>query len=51
MLDGIRVPYERTIAFLKWRSVGEVLIPGVAKAGDVEKTDGRARAAALADVI
>ena len=51
VLDGIRIPYERTIAFLKWISVGEVLIPGVSKAGDIEKTDGRARAAALADRI
>ncbi len=51
VLDGIRIPYERTIAFLKWTSIGEVLIPGVAKPGDVERTDGRSRAAALADRI
>lgn len=48
VLDGVRVPYERTIALLGWNSVGEVLVPGVLTPGEIEKTDGKARAAALA---
>ena len=48
VLDGVRIPYERTIALLKWKSVGEVLVPGVLNRGDIQKTDGVARAAALA---
>lgn len=51
VLDGVRVPYERTAALLKWKSVGEVLVPGVLKEGDVERTDGLQRAAALADAF
>ena len=49
VLDGVRVPMERTAALLKWKMVGEVLIPGVLKVGDIEKTDGCVQAAALAD--
>lgn len=48
VLDGVRIPYERTIALLKWKSVGEVLIPGVLKAGDIENTDGCNKAIQLA---
>lgn len=48
VLDGVRIPYERTAALLRWESVGEVLIPGVLNAGEIEKTDGLERAAALA---
>lgn len=48
VLDGVRIPYERSIALLRWRSVGEVLVPGVLNRGDVDKTDGKQRAAALA---
>lgn len=48
VLDGVRIPYERTIALLKWKSVDEVLVPGVLNRGDIQKTDGVARAAALA---
>lgn len=51
MLDGIVVPYKRSIELLRWKSVGEVLVPGVFKVGDINKTDGCARAAALADKI
>ena len=51
VMDGVRVPLERSAALLKWKMVGEVLIPGVLKVGDVEKTDGCAQAAALADKI
>lgn len=49
VLDGVRVPIERSAALLKWHMVGEVLIPGVLNVGDIEKTDGCKQAAALAD--
>lgn len=49
VLDGVRVPIERSAALLKWKMVGEVLIPGVLNVGDIEKTDGCKQAAALAD--
>lgn len=51
VLDGVRIPYERTAALLGWKSVGEVLISGVLAAGEIEKTDGKAQAAALAKKI
>lgn len=51
VLDGVRVPYERTAALLKWKSVGEVLIPGVLNVGDIDKTDGCKKAAALAELL
>ena len=49
ILDGVRIPFERTAALNKWTVVGEVLVPGVFSVGDVDKTDGVAQAAALAD--
>ena len=49
VMDGVRVPLERSAALLKWKMVGEVLIPGVLNVGDIAKTDGCAQAAALAD--
>ena len=51
VLDGVRVPVERSAALLKWKMAGEVLIPGVLNVGDIDKTDGCAKAAALADAI
>ena len=42
---------ERTAALNKWKLVGEVLVPGVLNPGDIAKTDGCQRAAALADLI
>lgn len=51
VFDGVRVPIERSAALLKWRLVGEVLIPGVLNVGDIEKTDGCKKAAALAENI
>ena len=51
VMDGVRVPMESMCALNKWKMVGEVLIPGVLEAGDIEKTDGCKRAAALADAI
>ena len=49
VMDGVRVPIERSAALVKWEMVGEVLVPGVLNRGDIDKTDGCAQAAALAD--
>ena len=49
VLDGVRIPLERTAALLQWKMAGEVLVPGVLKAGEIDGTDGCAQAAALAD--
>ncbi|MDE5593005.1 MAG: flavodoxin family protein [Clostridiales bacterium] len=51
VMDGVRIPYERTAALLKWKSIGEVLIPSVLNVGDINKTDGCKKSAALADLI
>lgn len=51
VLDGVRVPIERSAALLKWKMVGEVLVPGVLNVGDIDKTDGSKQAAALAEKI
>ena len=51
VMDGVRVPVERSAALLKWHIAGEVLIPGVLNAGDVDKTDGCRQAAELAEKI
>ena len=48
VLDGGRIPMERTAALLKWDLAGEVLVPGVLNEGDINKTDGCSEAAALA---
>ena len=49
VMDGVRVPLERSAALLKWTMVGEVLVPGVLNVGAITETDGCAQAAALAD--
>ena len=49
VMDGVRMPLERTAALLKWNMVGEVLVPGVLNEGDIANTDGCAQAAALAE--
>lgn len=51
VFDGVRIPIERSAALMKWKMVGEVLIPGVLNVGDIEKTDGCQRAAALAEAL
>ena len=51
VMDGVRIPIERMAALNKWKMVGEVLIPGVLNVGDINKTDGCKKAAALADAI
>ncbi|MDE7074625.1 MAG: flavodoxin family protein [Odoribacter sp.] len=48
VMDGVRMPIERSAALLKWDMVGEVLIPGVYEKEDINKTDGCAQAAAFA---
>jgi len=48
VFDGVRVPMERSAALMKWKMIGEVLVPGVLNVGDIEKTDGCMQAAALA---
>ena len=49
ILDGVKIPFERTAALNKWTVVGEVLVPGVFSVGDIDKTDGVAQAKALAE--
>ena len=51
VMDGVRIPIERSVALLKWHMVGEVLVPGVLNVGDIENTDGCKQAAALAERI
>lgn len=51
VLDGVRIPIERTAALNKWSMLGEVLIPGVLNPGDIDGTDGCRQAAELADRI
>ncbi|MBR3749087.1 MAG: flavodoxin family protein, partial [Firmicutes bacterium] len=49
VMDGVKIPMERTAALLQWNMAGEVCVPGVHGPGDVANTDGCAQAAALAD--
>ena len=51
VLDGVRIPMERTAALLKWNMVGEVLVPGVLKVGEIANTDGCQQAKELAAKI
>ena len=51
VMDGVRIPMERTAALIHWNMVGEVLVPGVLETGAIDKTDGCAQAAALAEKI
>ena len=51
VMDGVRIPVERSAALLKWKVVGEVLVPSVLNVGDIEKTDGCKQAAALAEKL
>ena len=48
VMDGVRMPIERSVALLQWEMVGEVLLPGVLEEGDVNKTDGCKQAESLA---
>lgn len=48
VMDGVRMPLERSAALLKWELAGEVLVPGVLNEGDIDNTDGCRQAAELA---
>ena len=48
VMDGVRIPIERSAALLKWDMAGEVLITGVFNEGDIAKTDGCKQAEELA---
>lgn len=48
VMDGVRFAYSRSTALMQWKSVGEVLVPGVQNPGDVIGTNGIAQAKALA---
>ena len=48
VLDGVRIPIQRSAALLQWKMAGEVLVTGVLNPGDVDNTDGCRQAAALA---
>ena len=49
VMDGVRIPIERSAALIQWKMVGEVLVPGVLEAGAINNTDGCKQAAALAE--
>lgn len=49
VMEGVTMPLKRSFELLKWECVGEVCIPGVLNEGDIDRTDGRAQAAALAE--
>lgn len=51
VMDGVRMPLRRSAELLGWEMVGEVLVPGVFAAGDIDKTDGCSRAAALVELF
>lgn len=51
VLDGVRIPIERTAALNQWKMVGTVLVPGVLNVGDIDRTDGCRQAAALAQKL
>lgn len=48
VMDGIRMPIERSAYLLKWKIFGEVLLPCVLEIGDINKTDGCKQAEELA---
>jgi len=51
VLDGVKTPFERIAAFLKWKVLDEVIISGVYREGDIHKTNGCQKAIALAELI
>lgn len=51
VMDGVRIPIERSAALLKWEMVGEVLVPGVFKVGEIDKTNGCRQAEILAEKL
>lgn len=51
IFDGTVFAVERSAEHLGWKMTGTVLVGGVDAPGDVTRTDGCARAAALADLL
>lgn len=51
VMDGVKVPYEKSIALLGWTSVGEVLVPGTKNDVNFNNEAGIKKAVALADCI
>ena len=49
VMEGVRMPIERSADLLKWNMVGAVMIPGVINEGDIAGTDGCRLAAEFAD--
>lgn len=47
VMDGVRIPIERSVALLKWKLVGEVLVSGVLNEGEINNTDGCKQAVEL----
>lgn len=48
---GIEFAFDKTFELMKCENVGKVLIPGVVEVGDIEKTDGEKKAAALVELF
>lgn len=48
VMDGVRIPMEKTASLLKWNLAGEVLIPDVLNEDEIENTDGCRLATELA---
>ena len=51
VMDGLLFPYKKSIDLLKWKASGDVRIPGVYNAGDINNTDGGQKAAELAKLL
>lgn len=51
VMDGIKLPLERTAKNVGWNKSGELLVPGVYGKGGVNSTDAVAKAAELAKNI
>ena len=47
VMDGVRMPIERSAKLLGWNVVGEVFVTGVLNEGDIDGTDVCSQAAAL----
>lgn len=51
VMDGVRISLQRSANIMKWHMVGELLVPGVNKPGEVRGTGAMQQAAALADAF
>lgn len=50
VMDGIKYPLEKGAKLLDWEKIGELLVPGVYKKGDVNETEAIKKAVKLAEV-